>query len=97
MSNVIETLELKRFYESLIQDIKAVQLTEDVGGTLEQIFTQWTVDLLAGGGETENTRVAYDEKALGTKSQHKINAYSISDNYETLICLSQSSKALKML
>lgn len=84
MSNPLENVELKRFYESLIQDVKSVQLSEEEGGTLEQIFTQWAVDLLAGGGETENTRVAYDEKGLGTKNQHKVNAYSISDNYETI-------------
>jgi hypothetical protein len=84
MSNPIETVEVKRFHESLIQEIKSIQITEEEGGTLEQIFTQWAIDLLAGGGETENVRVAYDEKALGTKNQHKINAYSISDNYETI-------------
>ena len=32
----------------------------------------------------KNARVAHDEKSLGTKNQHKINAYSISDNYETI-------------
>jgi hypothetical protein len=84
MSNPLENVEIQRFYESLIQDIKSVQLSEEEGGALEQIFTQWAVDLLAGGGETENIRVAYDEKALGTKNQHKVNAYSISDNYETI-------------
>jgi len=84
MSNLIETIEIKRFYESVVQEIKSTQITEEEGGTLEQIFTQWGVDLLAGGAETENVRVAYDEKALGTKNQHKINAYSISDNYETI-------------
>jgi hypothetical protein len=84
MSNLIETVEIKRFYASLIQEVQSIQITEEEGGALEQIFTQWAVDLLAGGGETENARVAYDEKALGTKNQHKINAYSISDNYETI-------------
>lgn len=84
MSNLIENTELIRFYQSLIQDIESIQLSEEEGGTREQIFTQWVVDLLADCGETENVRVAYDEKALGTKSQHKINAYSISDNFETI-------------
>ena len=80
----IETIELKRFYQSFSQDLKSTQLATEEGGTLEQFFTQWTTDLLAGAGETENVRVCYDEKALGTKLQHKINAYSISDNYETI-------------
>lgn len=83
MSN-LESGELVKFYNTLQQDIKSSQLSEEEGGTLEQMFTQWAVDLLAESGETENARVAYDEKALGTKNQHKINAYSISDNYETI-------------
>lgn len=84
MSNQLEQVELQKFYQALMLDIKSQQLSEEDGGNLEQFFTQWAVDLLADGGETENVRVAYDEKALGTKNQHKINAYSISDNYETI-------------
>lgn len=79
-----ENSELNRFYQNLIQEIKNLQVTRDEGGSLEELFTEWAVDLLAEAGETENVRVAYDEKALGTKNQHKINAYSISDNYETI-------------
>jgi hypothetical protein len=84
MIETIENIELKRFYQSFSQDLKSTQLATEEGGTLEQFFTQWATDLLADAGETENVRVAYDEKALGTKLQHKINAYSISDNYETV-------------
>ena len=61
-----------------------MQVSEEEGGTLEQIFTQAAVDLLADAGETENVRVAYDEGQLGTKNQHKINAYAEPDNYEDL-------------
>lgn len=35
-------------------------------------------------GETENADIAFDEKELGKKGQHKINAYAIADNYETV-------------
>ncbi|RYE57764.1 MAG: hypothetical protein EOP48_05075 [Sphingobacteriales bacterium] len=84
MANIPEQSELQKFYQAIQLDIRSQQLTEEDGGNLEQFFTQWAVDLLADGGETENVRVAYDEKALGTKNQHKINAYSISDNYETI-------------
>lgn len=76
--------ELDKFHKELLQDIKATQLSEEEGGTLEQIFTQTAIDLLADAGETENVRVAYDEGQLGTKNQHKINAYAEPDNYETL-------------
>ena len=84
MIETIESIELKRFYQSLHQDLKSTQLASEEGGTLEQFFTQQTTNSLENAGETENVRVCYDEKALGTKLQHKINAYSISENYETI-------------
>lgn len=84
MNNSFEDNELKKFYQSLIQDLKSEQLTGEEGGILEQIFTQAAIDLIADAGETENARVSHDEKSLGTKNQHKINAYSISANYETI-------------
>ena len=79
-----ENIELKRFYQSCIQDIRNEQLCREEGGSLEELFTEWSVDMLADAGETENSRIAFDEKALGTKNQHKVNGYSISDNYETI-------------
>ncbi len=84
MNSPLEQGDLQKFYDALLLDIRTQQVSEEFGGNLEQMFTQLAVDLLADGGETENVRVAYDEKAFGTKSQHKINAYSISDNYETI-------------
>ncbi len=84
MSGLTENNELEKFYNSLVQDLKSEQLSEEEGGILEQVFTQYAVDLLADAGETENARTAHDEKGLGTKNQHKINAYSIADNYETI-------------
>ena len=79
-----ENIELLKFYRGLQQDIRSEQITEEEGGTLEQLFTQQASSLLAEAGESENIRVAYDEKVLKSGVQHKINAYSIADNYETL-------------
>lgn len=76
--------ELFKFYTNIIQDIKTTQISDEEGGSLEQLFTRYAVDLLAEAGETENVLVAYFEKYLGTRNQLKINAYSISENYETL-------------
>lgn len=76
--------EISKFYKSFIQEIQARQVANEEGESLEQAFTRYVVDLLAEAGETENADIAYDEKALGTKNQHKINAYAISDNYETV-------------
>ncbi len=84
MTESIENIELKRFHQSLIQELKSNQISDEGGGTLEQIFTQTAIDLLVDAGETENVRVAYDEGRLGTKGQHKINAYAEPDNYETI-------------
>ena len=84
MNNTLEDRALSKFHNNLIQDIRATQLSDEEGGTTEQIFTQFAVDLLAAAGETENVRLAYDQKGIGTKNQHQINAYSISDNYETI-------------
>lgn len=84
MSTTIENIELYTFYTSWMQDIAAIQLSDEEGSNSEQIFTQGALDLLAEAGEVENYRTAYDEKALGTAKQHKINAYSISENYETV-------------
>lgn len=81
---MIENIELKKFYQSIQQEIRSEQLSEEDGGSLEQLFTKFGTDLLAESGEVENIRVAYDEKILKSGVQHKINAYSISDNYETL-------------
>lgn len=83
MIETIENIELKRFYQSIIQEIMSTQVSSEEGGIQESLFTQLAVDYLAEAGETENVRLAHDEKALGTKGQHKINAYSISENYET--------------
>lgn len=76
--------ELLKFYQNLTQEIRATQLSEEDGGNSEQIFTQIAVNCLADAGETENVSLAFDKKAIGTKKQHQINAYSVSDNYETV-------------
>jgi len=76
--------EIGKYYQSLMQDIVAMQAGNEDGDTQEQTFTRIVVDMLAEAGETENADIAYDEKALGTKNRHKINAYAISDNYETV-------------
>lgn len=84
MNVTIENKELNNFYTSWMQDISATQSTDEEGAISEQIFTQDAVDLLVTAGESENVVVKYDEKGLGTPKQHKINAYAVSENYETV-------------
>jgi hypothetical protein len=76
--------EVLKYYQSLNQDIRATQLSDEDGGNSEQIFTQIALNNLADAGETENAVLAFDKKAIGTKNQHQINGFAISDNYETL-------------
>ena len=76
--------DIDKYYQSLQQEIIALQESDDEGGSREQLFTRIVVDMLADAGETENTTIAYDEKDLGKKGQHKINGYAVSDNYETV-------------
>jgi len=80
----MESLELQKFYRTLQNDISADQLGNEEGASQEQLFTSYAVALLTEGGETENVRIAYDEKVLKSGVQHKINGYSLSENLETL-------------
>lgn len=76
--------EIDKYYQSLMQEVAAGQLSNEDGDTQEQTFTRFAIDILSEAGETENADVVYDEKALGTRNQHKINAYAIYENYETV-------------
>ena len=76
--------QVDKFYSSFMQEIVSRQLANEDGETQEQAFTRYVLDLLSDAGETENAAVAFDEKALGTPKQHKINGFAISDNYETI-------------
>lgn len=78
--------EIEKYYISFLQEIRTMQSTAEEGETQEQLFTQIAIEMLSEAGETENATPAYDEKELGTKKQHKINGYGMSDNYEE-VCL----------
>lgn len=89
--------EVEKYYTSLLQDIRTMQDTAEEGANQEQLFAQIALELLAEAGETENATPAYDEKELGTKRQHKINGYAMSDNYETVdlfISIFQSTESI---
>ncbi len=76
--------ELNKFYQLFMQEIYARQLANEDGDTQEQAFTRYAVDMLSEAGETENAEIAFDQKELGRKGQHKINAFAIPENYETV-------------
>lgn len=76
--------ELKRFYDEINEELKAGLIAVDDGTTPEQLFTEYCLSLLADAGETENFVVSYDEKVNRRGVEHKVNGYSLYENYETL-------------
>ncbi|MCO6488513.1 MAG: AIPR family protein [Phaeodactylibacter sp.] len=81
---MLENQELHKFYTEIQEDIKVQLLSEDEGTNPEQIFTDYALTLLSEAGETENYRVCYDEKISKRGVEHKVNAYALYENYETL-------------
>ncbi len=81
---MLENKELQKFYTDLQEEIKSSLVSEEDGTTPEQIFTEIALALLADAGETENYRVGYDEKVSKRGVEHKVNGYSLYENYETL-------------
>jgi hypothetical protein len=75
--------EINRFYTELLQDIRLEQLSNEEGGSLEQLFTKQAICLLSEGKETADVRISFHESIM-PRNRHKINAYAIADNYETL-------------
>lgn len=81
---MLENKELNKFFTDVQEDIKAQLLSEEEGTNPEQIFTDFTLALLSDAGETENYRLCYDEKISKRGVEHKVNAYALYENYETL-------------
>jgi len=80
----MENKELQKFYIDLQEDINASLISAEEGTNPEQIFTEQTLSYLSDAGETENYRVCFDEKISKRGVEHKINGYSLYENYETL-------------
>lgn len=80
----MENRELQKFYIDLQEEIKARLISEEEGTNPEQLFTELALSYLSDAGETENYRVCFDEKISRRGIEHKINAYSLYENYETL-------------
>ena len=74
---------IEEYFRKLKQDIETKQLSNEDGGSKEQIFTRYAVEQLKLKGETDIVSISYDEKAYG-KQPHKINAYAISEDSSTL-------------
>jgi|AntRauTorckE5430_2_1112549.scaffolds.fasta_scaffold01951_3 hypothetical protein len=76
--------ESQKFYINLQEEVNAILISEEEGTNPEQTFTEIALSLLSEAGETENYRVCFDEKLSKRGVEHKINGYSLYENYETL-------------
>ena len=80
----MENKELQKFYIDLNEEINSMLVSDEEGTNPEQIFTELALSFLSEAGETENYRVCFDEKISRRGVEHKINGYSLYENYETL-------------
>jgi hypothetical protein len=80
----MENHGLHKFYIDIQEEIKSSFTLEEEGANPEQVFTEMALSLLSDAGETENYRVCFDEKISRRGVEHKINGYSLYENYETL-------------
>ncbi len=81
---MFENKELEKFHTDMQEEIKVQLLSEEEGNSPEQIFTDFALAILSEAGETENYRLCYDEKITKRGIEHKLNAYALYENYETL-------------
>lgn len=81
---MFENKALLDYYTDIQEEIKSLLISEESGANPEQIFTEIALDMLSDAGETENGRVCYDEKLSKRGIEHKVNAYALHENYETL-------------
>jgi hypothetical protein len=76
--------ELNTFLINIQEDINTQLVSAENGTNPEQLFTEYALELLSEAGETENYRICYDEKISKRGVEHKLNAYALYENYETL-------------
>ena len=48
--------DIEKYYQSLQQEIIALQESDDEGDSREQLFTRMAVDMLADAGETKKNQ-----------------------------------------
>lgn len=80
----MENRERLNFFRDIQEEVKSSLVSNEDGSNPEQIFTDYVLAILAEVGETENYRICYDEKISKRGVEHKLNAYALYENYETL-------------
>jgi len=81
---MVENKELQKFYTDLQEEIKSDLVSDEEGTNPERIYTEKVLYELAAAGETENCVVRHDEKASKRGVEHKVNGYSLYENFDKL-------------
>lgn len=81
----MEQNELSHFRTQLLQDITDAIDKDNTGGIREEKFTEFVLEYLEEAGDTEGAVPCREirENSMGNRI-HKINAYAISEGYETI-------------
>ncbi len=81
----MEQNELSHFRTQLLQDITDAIDKDNTGGIREEKFTEFVLEYLEESGDTEGAVPCREirENSIGNRI-HKINAYAISEGYETI-------------
>jgi len=87
----------EEYHKTLKLEIESKMLTLESGGNKTQLFTRYAIDLMKANGEVDNVIVAYDEETNPGRKPHKVNAFSISDDYTTVSLFVTIYKAQKTI
>ena len=89
--------EIEEYYKFLKQEIETKMLTLENGGNKTQLFTRYAIDLMKADGMVDNVIVAYDEETNPGRKPHKVNGFSISEDYSTVSLFVTIFKAQKTI
>ena len=90
----------EEYHKTLKLEIESKMLTLEGGGNKTQLFTRYAIDLMKANGEVDNVIVAYDEETNPGRKPHKVNAFSISDDYTAVslfVTIYKAQKAIQSL
>ena len=88
---------IEEYHKTRKLEIESKMLTLESGGNKTQLFTRYAIDLLKANGEVDNVIVAYDEETNPGRKSHKVNAFSISDDYTSVSLFVTIYKAQKTI
>lgn len=89
--------EIEEYHKFLKQEIETKMLSLENGGNKTQLFTRYAIDLMKADGVVDNVIVAYDEETNPERKPHRINGFSISEDYTSVSMFVTIFKAQKTI